>query len=64
MLAFFLYRYTRYHQRYFRKLQHLHALMVLMLLSMLVLSKAILWLGAAVDSLSQPVQPDSTATPT
>jgi membrane-associated HD superfamily phosphohydrolase len=30
LLAFFLFRYTRYHQRAFRKLDHLHALMVLM----------------------------------
>jgi putative nucleotidyltransferase with HDIG domain len=55
LLAFFLFRYTRYHQRAFRKLAHLHALLVLMVLSMLVLSRAILWLAwKVVDNLNDP----------
>jgi len=55
MLAFFLYRYALYHQRGFGRLKHLHALLVLMLLSMLGLSQGILWLAReVVDSLSTP----------
>jgi len=55
MLAFFLHRYTRYHQRAFRKLTHLHALIVLMTLSMLLLSRALLWLAWKVaDDLEPP----------
>jgi putative nucleotidyltransferase with HDIG domain len=55
MLAFFLHRYSGYHQRGFRKLQHLHALIVLMLLSMLLLAKALLWVAGEVgDSLPFP----------
>jgi len=42
-LAFFLYRYATYHQRAFRRLQHLHALLVLVQLSMLMLAAGILW---------------------
>ncbi len=54
-LAFFVFRYTRYHQRGFRKLQHLHALLVLMLLSMLALSGGILWIvRRTVENLSSP----------
>ena len=47
-LAFFLYRYTRYHQRKFRKIRYLHALLVMMLLSMLGLAEAILWLATEI----------------
>jgi putative nucleotidyltransferase with HDIG domain len=55
LLGFFLYRYASYHQRGFRKLRHLHALLVLVTLSMLVLSRAILWLaGLVVDDLGEP----------
>jgi len=55
MLAFFLYRYCGYHQRGYRKLHHLHALIVLMLLSMLLLAKALLWIASEVgDSLPYP----------
>lgn len=55
LMAFFLYRYSLYHQRAFRKLQHLHALLVLMLLSMMVLSQALLWLvREIVDNLVAP----------
>ena len=55
MLAFFLYRYSLYHQRHFKKLAHLHALLVLMLLSMMLLTRALLWLaGNVVDTLGAP----------
>jgi putative nucleotidyltransferase with HDIG domain len=53
--AFFIYRYTRYHQRYFRKVRHLHALIVLMIVSTLALSSAILWVArGVVDDLTAP----------
>jgi putative nucleotidyltransferase with HDIG domain len=55
MFAFFLYRYSGFHQRRFRKVEHLHALLVMMMLSMLTLAKALLWLaGQVVDNLSSP----------
>jgi putative nucleotidyltransferase with HDIG domain len=55
LLAFFLWRYTRYHQRAFRKIRHLHALLALVLLSMLLLSSAMLWIATGlVDDLSPP----------
>lgn len=55
LLAFFLYRYSRYHQRGFRKIQHLHALLLLILMSMLLVSRATLWLATkVVASLEQP----------
>ncbi len=55
LLAFFMYRYDSFHQRGYRKLRHLHALMVLMVLSMLLLAEAILWLaGEVVDALPAP----------
>ena len=55
MLAFFLQRYSRYHQRAFRKLKHLHALMVLMVISMLLISEAVLWIARGLsDNLSAP----------
>jgi putative nucleotidyltransferase with HDIG domain len=55
MMAFFLYRYSSYHQRAFRKLAHLYALLVLLLLSMMLLTQAIMWLaGEVVDSLPAP----------
>jgi putative nucleotidyltransferase with HDIG domain len=45
MLAFFVYRYSSFHQRMFRKFEHLHALLVLLMLSMLLLTQAIMWLA-------------------
>jgi putative nucleotidyltransferase with HDIG domain len=55
LLAFFLHRYGRYHQRNYRKLQHLHALLVLMLTSTMLLTWAIQWLSKEiVDNLSAP----------
>jgi hypothetical protein len=43
LLAFFLFRYTTYHQRHFRRVKHLHAMLVSILLSMLLLSQAVVW---------------------
>ena len=63
LLAFFLYRYTRYHQRAFRKLEHLHALLMIMLVSMLVLSSGMLWLARRiVDNLNDPFNQIGTYT--
>jgi putative nucleotidyltransferase with HDIG domain len=45
LIAFFLYRYTRYHQRSFKKVEHLHALVLLMIVSMLLLARLIQWLA-------------------
>jgi putative nucleotidyltransferase with HDIG domain len=62
-LAFFLFRYSAYHQRRFRKIEHLHALMVLLMLSTLVLAQAMLWLAReVVDSLNSPFNHLSTYT--
>ncbi len=55
LLAFFLQRYARYHQRAFRKIRRLHALLVLVLLSMMLLSRAMIWMAReVVDHLSPP----------
>ena len=43
LLAFFLFRYTTYHQRYFKRVKHLHAMLVSILLSMLVLASGVVW---------------------
>lgn len=43
LLALFLYRYCTYHQREFKRLRHLHALLVLVAVSMLLLAQAVLW---------------------
>jgi putative nucleotidyltransferase with HDIG domain len=45
MLAFFLHRYTVFHQRDFRKkVPHLHALLILVMLGMLLLTVGLMWL--------------------
>ena len=49
-LAFFLYRYATYHQRNFRKLRHLHALLVSVLLAVLVLAASLMWLFGQVTA--------------
>jgi putative nucleotidyltransferase with HDIG domain len=55
LLAFFLDRYTRYHQRSFRKVANLHALLVIVLLSMLLLAQGTLWIaGEIADNLESP----------
>jgi len=55
MLAFFVYRYSSYHQRRFHKFEHLHALLVLLMLSMLLLTQAIMWLaGKVTEGLPAP----------
>jgi hypothetical protein len=60
-LAFFLHRYTRYHQRYFRKVRDLHALLALVMISMLLLSRAMIWIAQEVsDNLSPPFSEPSS----
>ena len=54
MTAFFLFRYTRYHQRNFRKIRHLHALLVLVLISMLGLTQLVLALARRLTDSMQP----------
>jgi putative nucleotidyltransferase with HDIG domain len=55
LLAFFLYRYSGYHQRNYRKHKHLHSLLVLMLILMMFLTRAIQWVAReAIDNLSEP----------
>jgi len=46
LLAFFLFRYASYHQRAFKRVQHLHAMLVSILLVSLVGAKAIVWIAA------------------
>jgi len=48
MLALFLHRYTRYHQRHFKKVRHLHALLVLALLASLGVAAGMLWIAREV----------------
>ncbi len=48
LLAFFLFRYSTYHQRSFKRVKHLHAMLVTILLSMLVLAQAVLWIAEQV----------------
>jgi putative nucleotidyltransferase with HDIG domain len=49
LLAFFLFRYTTYHQRAFKRVKHLHAMLVSILLSMLVLAQAVVWIAEQVS---------------
>jgi putative nucleotidyltransferase with HDIG domain len=44
-LAFFLHRYCVYHQRAFKRVRHLHALIVLVLLTTILLAEGIQWLA-------------------
>ncbi len=55
MLAFFLHRYCRHHQRRFRKIENLHALLALVLVLMMLLAQGMLWVvrGLA-DDLWEP----------
>lgn len=48
LLAFFLFRYTTYHQRSFKRVKHLHAMLVTILLSTLVMAQAVLWIAEQV----------------
>jgi len=55
LVAFFIYRYTRYHQRNFTRLPHLHALFVLLMVFLLLLAKGFLWLAHGLtDNLHAP----------
>ncbi len=55
MTAFFLFRYATYHQRDFKRIRRLHALLVLVLISILLLSRGMMWVFRhIVDALPQP----------
>ena len=55
MTAFFLFRYATYHQRDFKRIRRLHALLVLVLISILLLSRGMMWVFShVVDALPQP----------
>jgi putative nucleotidyltransferase with HDIG domain len=55
LVAFFIHRYTRYHQRNFTRLPHLNALFVLLMLCLLLLTKGFLWLAHGLtDNLGPP----------
>jgi putative nucleotidyltransferase with HDIG domain len=43
LLAFFLYRYCTYHQRHFKRVRHLHAMLVFVLVTMVLIAQAIVW---------------------
>jgi putative nucleotidyltransferase with HDIG domain len=49
LLAFFLFRYATYHQRAFKRVRHLHAMLVSILLSMLLVSQAVVWIAEQVS---------------
>jgi len=54
-LGFFLWRYSTYHQRGFRKLKHLYALLVMVLLGMMLIGHAVMWLASrAIATLDAP----------
>jgi putative nucleotidyltransferase with HDIG domain len=54
-LAFFLYRYTRYHQRHFKKVEHLQPLLIVVMLGTLLLGLGLLWfVERLVDNLAFP----------
>jgi putative nucleotidyltransferase with HDIG domain len=48
LLAFFLYRYAAYHQRDFKRVKHLHAMLVSILLGMIVIAQSVLWIALQV----------------
>jgi putative nucleotidyltransferase with HDIG domain len=48
LLSFFLFRYATYHQRDFKRVKHLHAMLVSILLTMLILAQGILWIALQV----------------
>jgi putative nucleotidyltransferase with HDIG domain len=55
MIVFFLFRYATYHQRAFKRIRRLHALMVLVLIAVLLLSRGMMWVFRhVVDALPQP----------
>ncbi len=61
LLAFFLFRYSTYHQRQFKRVQHLHAMLVSMLLSTLVLAQFVVWLAEQVTHRFQSPFSDPSA---
>ena len=48
LLAFFLFRYATYHQRQFKRVKHLHAMLVSILLMMLALAQTVVWIAEQV----------------
>jgi hypothetical protein len=60
-LAFFLFRYATYHQRDFKRVKHLHAMLVSILLSMLVLAQAVVWIAEQVSHRFRSPFSDPTA---
>ena len=55
LFAFFLYRYTRHHQRHFKKVKNLHSLLVAVILATLLLGDALLWfVRRIIDNLAFP----------
>lgn len=48
LLAFFLFRYATYHQRDFKRVKHLHAMLVSILLTMVVVAQGMLWIATQV----------------
>jgi putative nucleotidyltransferase with HDIG domain len=60
-LAFFLRRYATYHQRQFKRVRHLHALLASILLAMLLLVQGILWIAEQVAPRFKPPFNDPTA---
>ena len=54
-LAFFMWRYTVWHQRNFKRVAYLHALLVVVTLTMLLLGEWIAWIaGHVVDGMAAP----------
>jgi putative nucleotidyltransferase with HDIG domain len=60
LLAFFLYRYSTYHQRSFKRVKHLHAMLVSVLLSMLLLGQFVVWIAEQVSRRFRPPFSDPT----
>jgi len=61
LLAFFLYRYSTYHQRHFKRVRHLHAMLVSILVSMLVLAQFVVWIAEQVSQRFRSPFSDPTA---
>ncbi len=61
LLAFFLFRYATYHQRHFKRVKHLHAMLVSILLSTLVLAQFVVWIAEQVSHRFQSPFSDPSA---
>ncbi len=51
-LVFFLWRYNTYHQRTFKKVKHLHSLMVLVIIIVALITKGIIWITNNISATS------------